>query len=155
MAHDWPEDRITRAVARRQQIGIEPLIYRTLAEFEAAVAKCRQALETETGERLPALIPSEAAWVFLKWIRAHHREGRYPSADFSALYTEHCEETNRMPTGENWVRAALSRMPNSGVSKTQVDGKSEHGKRVRNNEWIIGSEPPVQEHAISQLRLAA
>lgn len=87
---------------------------------------------------LPALRGDFAAIAFLEWMRQNGRGGSLSSAELTALYSEHCAESQHVPTGENVMRKHLAHLP--GVKKMQSDQTSDAGRRTRNYYWIISDD---------------
>jgi hypothetical protein len=131
-----------RALAR----GYTLPVYRTAAEYEAAVARAAKALGPK---RLPApgsvalkLEPEEAATQFLAWLRLgiSDRQRAFCDADLSAAYANFCAAANLAPLATSRLRAALLRKP--GVSKETRDMRVD-GKRRRVQVWTIKQPAPV------------
>lgn len=147
----WPEDPneipdwMARSIAWHQERGLRPLGYRTRAEFDALVAKIAAAEELdELASRTapkPKLSPDEAAIDFVRALRAAERTGQYLSDDLTAAYLDHCTATNRRPTAENLLRAALKFIKGVRVEKINIEGPKRHRPTV----WIIEPDEAMED----------
>lgn len=148
--HEVPSWRIGLE-ARARQRGFTPVGYRTRAEYEAAVACCRRALEGE--DEITTLAPTEAARRFVAELRLRRPETRLDDAEMRSCYADHCRRHRLTELPQNVLRPAMLRM--SGVARTQINiQRGRHGQRYRPTVWII-SQPRRKADATSEMRAAA
>lgn len=149
---DW----VRRCEAWHASIGRRFPTPRTRREMDLALERLRRDLEPEVEtELLPPLPPDESAKRFLGFLRASMDDTEttlvLTPQDVTDAYLEWCQSEHRHPSPDNFVRAALKRLPGVTPHQVRVPGPG----RKRTWTLLVDRCPQIERVEMPALRVAA
>jgi hypothetical protein len=160
---EWPEDPyatpawMEAVIDWHLDLGLKLPRYRCRHEFDEQLQRCRELAEAQPLKK--ALSPEVSAERFLGFLREEMgSDGNLvlASSELTDFYHDFCADDRRHPSPENFLRAALKRLP--GVECRQVRVPDAPGRK-RTFAWVITRDPETVSFnpvaTIEPLRAAA